>query len=324
MKQTLYLTNNGILKREGNTIYFIHEGEKKAVPVNNIFDVCCFARVSLRSGVIAFFFENNIPVHFFNKYGFYEGSLYPRDFLVAGKVLVKQVAFYLDRDKRLNIAKEFIRGMKHNILKTLKYYSGRGKDINFAEIENAGPDNASDIPTLMSIEGKIWDNYYQNFNEILKDFEFDKRERRPPTNEVNALISFGNSLLYTTTLSEIYNTYLNPAISFLHEPQERRYSLALDISEIFKPLLVERVIFKLVNKQLLTEKHFESELSGVYLNDEGRRIYLKEYDEKLNTTIQHPTLGRKVTYRRLIRLECYRLIKHILEDEKYTSFKMWW
>lgn len=324
MKQTLYLTNNGILKREGNTIYFIREGEKTAIPVNNILDVCCFARVSLRSGAIAFFFENNIPVHFFNKYGFYEGSLYPRDFLVAGKVLVKQVEHCLDSVKRLNIAKEFIKGTKHNVLKTLKYYSSRGKDINFAEIENAKPDDASDIPTLMSIEGRIWDNYYQNFNEILRDFEFDKRERRPPTNEINALISFGNSLLYTTTLSEIYNTYLNPAISFLHEPQERRYSLALDISEIFKPLFVERVIFKLVNKQLLTEKHFESELQGVYLNDEGRRIYLKEYDEKLNTTIEHPTLGRKVTYRRLIRLECYRLIKHIIEDEKYISFKMWW
>ncbi|OQX18244.1 MAG: CRISPR-associated endonuclease Cas1, partial [Candidatus Altiarchaeales archaeon A3] len=158
----------------------------------------------------------------------------------------------------------------------------------------------------MSVEGKIWDNYYKNFNEILKNFEFTTRERRPPTNEINALISFGNSLLYSTTLSEIYNTYLNPAISFLHEPQERRYSLALDVSEIFKPLLVERTIFKLVNKQMLTEKHFESELKGVYLNDEGKRIYLKEYDERLNTTIKHPTLDREVSYRRLIRLECYK------------------
>lgn len=324
MKQSLYLTNEGILEREGNTLYFIREGEKKAIPINNISEIICLARVSLRSGAIAFLFENCIPVHFLNMYGYYTGSLYPKDFLIAGKVLVKQVEHYIIQEKRMNIAKEFVRGIKHNALKTLRYYSNRGKDINLDDIENLNPDDAIDIPTLMSIEGKIWDNYYKNFNEILKNFEFTNRERRPPTNEINALISFGNSLLYSTTLSEIYNTYLNPAISFLHEPQERRYSLALDISEIFKPLLVERTIFKLVNKQMLTEKHFESELKGVYLNDEGKRIYLKEYDERLNTTIKHPTLGREVSYRRLIRLECYKLVKHIIEDEEYKSFKIWW
>jgi len=324
MKQSLYLTNEGILEREGNTIYFIREGEKKAIPINNTSEILCFARVSLRSGAIAFLFENCVPVHFFNKYGHYTGSLYPKDFLIAGKILVKQVEHYLDKEKRLRIAKEFVRGIKHNVLKTLKYYSSRGKDILVEEIEGLNPDNALDIPTLMSIEGKIWDNYYKNFNILLKNFEFEKRERRPPTNEINALISFGNSLLYSTTLSEIYNTYLNPSISFLHEPQERRYSLALDISEVFKPLLVERTIFKLVNKQMLTEKHFESELNGIYLNDEGKRIYLKEYDERLNTTIEHPTLERKVSYRHLIRLECYKLVKHIIEDTEYKCFKMWW
>ncbi|NCN65627.1 MAG: type I-B CRISPR-associated endonuclease Cas1 [Candidatus Altiarchaeum hamiconexum] len=324
MKQPLYLTTEGILEREGNTIYFIREGEKKAVPINNISEILCLARVSLRSGAIAFLFENCVPVHFLNMYGHYTGSLYPKDFLIAGKVLVRQVEYCIDKEKRLNIAKEFVRGIKYNTLKTLKYYSNRGKDINFEDIENLNPDKAADIHTLMSVEGKIWDNYYKNFNEILKNFELENRERRPPTNEINALISFGNSLLYSTTLSEIYNTYLNPAVSFLHEPQERRYSLALDISEIFKPLLVERIIFKLVNKQMLTEKHFESELKGVYLNDEGRRVYLKEYDERLNTTIKHPTLERKVSYRRLIRLECYKIVRHIIEDGEYKCFKMWW
>lgn len=324
MKQTLYLSSEGILERDGNTIYFIREGEKKPIPINNISEIICLTRVSLRSGAIAFLFENHVPVHFLNQYGIYTGSLYPKNFLVAGKVLIKQVEYYIDKEKRLNIAKEFVRGIKHNILKTLKYYSNRGKDIRQEDIENLNPDIAIDIPTLMSVEGKIWDNYYKNFNEILKNFEFINRERRPPTNEINTLISFGNSLLYSTTLSEIYNTYLNPSISFLHEPQERRYSLALDISEIFKPLFVERTIFKLINKEMITKKHFESELKGVYLNDEGRRIYLKEYDEKMNTTIEHPTLKRRISYRRLIRLECYKLVKHIIEDRSYNCFRLWW
>lgn len=141
---------------------------------------------------------------------------------------------------------------------------------------------------------------------------------------INCLISFGNSLLYTNTLSEIYHTQLNPTISYLHEPSERRFSLSLDLSEIFKPILVDRIIFKLVNNRMLGEEDFLDELNFCYLNDRGRRTFLAEWDEKLRTTIKHPLLKRKVSYQRLIRLECYRLIKHLLGDKPYVAFRAWW
>ena len=175
----------------------------------------------------------------------------------------------------------------------------------------------------MSNEGRIWHSYYQSFNKILKNFVMEKREIRPPTNEINALISFGNSLLYVSALSEIYHTYLHPSVSFLHEPAERRFSLALDIADIFKPVIVERVLFKLVNNNMITEKDFTHDV-GVMLNDKGKRVFLKEFQAKLETTIKHPEIKRKVSYKYLMRLECYKLIKHILEDKRYRSFRMWW
>jgi len=264
-----------------------------------------------------------IPTQFFNKYGYYEGSLYPRIQLNSGLVVVKQAEHYLDANKRAEIACEIVKGVKHNVLQTLKYYKKRKRNVD-AFIEEIEKEQIyGDIPTLMSAEGRIWASYYKSFREIVSTFEMKEREIRPPTNEMNALISFGNSLLYSTALSEIYNTYLHPSISYLHEPSERRFSLALDLADIFKPVIVERVIFTLVNNRMLSEEDFEREV-GVLLKDRGKKLFLKEYQDKLNTTLNHPELNRKVSYKYLIRLECYKLIKHILGDKKYSSFKMWW
>ncbi|MFP3257015.1 MAG: type I-B CRISPR-associated endonuclease Cas1b [Candidatus Nanopusillus acidilobi] len=324
MKEPIFITSEGILFREANTLYFMNEENgKKPLPIENISDIYCYGKVSMKSGGEYLLLEHGIPVHFFNKYGYYMGSLYPRMELNSGLLLVKQAEYYLDRNKRAEIATEMVNGIKHNILQTLKYYKKKKKDVDsyIKAIEKENP--TGDIATVMSTEGRIWAEYYKSFNEILNYFEMNNREIRPPTNEMNSLISFGNSLLYSTTLSEIYNTYLHPSISFLHEPSERRFSLALDIADIFKPIIVERVIFTLINNKIISEKHFEKNI-GVFLNSQGKKLFIQEYIDKLNTTLYHPDLKRNVSYRYLIRLECYKLIKHFLEDKKYNSLKMWW
>ncbi len=267
--------------------------------------------------------KEGIIINFFNKYGYYEGSLYPRIQFNSGLVVVNQSAHYIDKQKRQYLAKEIVEGIRFNILTTLKYYSKKGKDLNLY-INNIEKENIKgDINQIMSSEGRIWQNYYQSFNTIVKNFEMGKREIRPPTTELNALISFGNSLLYTTTLSEIYHTYLHPSISYLHEPSERRFSLALDLADIFKPIIVSRIIFKLINTNQITKKDFTTNI-GVLLNQKGKQKFIQEYQKKMDTTIKHPNLNKKVSYRYLIRLEGYKLIKHVLNDKKYESFKMWW
>jgi len=323
MKEPLYITSEGILIRKGNTLYFINVDGKRALPVENISEIYCYGKVSLRSGASSLLMKRGILVHFFNKYGYYEGSLYPRIQLNSGLVVIKQAEHYLDAGKRAWIACEIVEGVKHNVLQTLKYYKKRGKSVD-AFIEDIEKEViCGDVPTVMSAEGRIWAAYYKSFGEIISAFEMKEREIRPPTNEMNALISFGNSLLYSTVLSEMYNTYLHPSISYLHEPFERRFSLALDIADIFKPVIVERVIFTLVNNKMLSDEDFDREM-GVLLKDQGKKLFLREYQDKLNTTLNHPELNRKVSYKYLIRLECYKLIKHILNDKKYVSFKMWW
>jgi CRISPR-associated protein Cas1 len=324
MKVSFYLVKNGKLMRKENTVYFVSRENKFLLPINKIHTIYVYGKVSVTSQVLSYLAKNGVCIHFFNKYGFFEGSFYPRETLISGDVVVKQAAYYLDNEKRLYLAKEFLYGCFDNISRNLKYYSMDDAVNNIAEWISKVSD-AKTIPELMSIEGNIWSIYYNSFNDILPDtFQFEKRSRRPPENMVNSLISFGNSLIYSATLSEIYNTQLNPTISFLHEPHERRFSLSLDLSEIFKPFLSDRVIFKVLNQGILKEDHFRKDVNYCLLNEEGKKLFLKHFEERMKTTIKHRSLRRNVSYKRLIRLECYKLIKHVLGVQEYKAFRMWW
>lgn len=146
----------------------------------------------------------------------------------------------------------------------------------------------------------------------------------PPDNMINSLISFVNSLIYAKTLSEIYHTQLDPTISYLHEPGFRRYSLCLDISEVFKPLIGDRLIFSLLNKNQITEKSFTKELNFLHLKKEASRLIVTEFEKRMKKTIMHKELGKKVSYQYLIRLEAYKLIKHLIGEKEYEGFRIWW
>lgn len=330
MKRDYYITTDGRIRRKDNTIYFESSSTRKYLPVTDIETLFLFGEVDLNSKALNFLGQNNITVHLFNYYGFYTGSFYPREHLPSGYCTVNQVKKYLDTEARLDIAREIVDAASFNILKNIKYYNARrdGKlndAIQHIENERKAIQTTRCIGELMGIEGRIRNIYYGVFPVITKGrFLLEKRVKRPPDNAMNTLISFGNSLMYTTVLSEIYNTQLNPTISFLHQPGERRFSLSLDISEVFKPIMIDRIIFKLVNENIISENDFTKELNFCHLKDSGRKAFLKEYDSKLNTTISHRKLGRQVSYRRLIRLECYKLLKHVNDIEKYEGFKMWW
>src|SRR5690625_2727262 len=136
----------------------------------------------------------------------------------------------------MEIAKSIVDGAAANMIRNLKYYQKRDRELNeqILQIEfyNQEKEEAKKIDQLMGWEGNMRMVYYSAFGEIIPDFEMGNRVKQPPSNEINALISFTNMMCYTLCLDAIYHTQLNPTISFLHEPGYRRYSLALDISEI--------------------------------------------------------------------------------------------
>ena len=338
MKKTYYLFNPGELSRKDNTLKFtpIAEaedgketlGQPRYLPVETVSDIFVFGSLKANSALYNFLGKNDIAVHFFDYYENYTGSFMPRDTLLAGKMILSQVSHYQNKQKRILIACKIIEGAAHNMIVNLKYYNRRGKDMDpFIEIiENHSLSivTCNTVEELMGIEGNIRKVYYESFNLILNDFEMGSRTKQPPQNEVNALISFGNMMCYSQCLRAIHQTQLNPTISYLHTPGERRYSLALDIAEIFKPILIDRIIFKVLNKKEIQGKHFDIHLNKCLLNEAGKKIFVKAFEERLIETIQHRTIKRNVSYKHLIKLECYKLAKHVLNMETYKPFKMYW
>jgi len=328
MKRDYYITQDGELVRHENTIYFQNENTKRSLPVNRIYSIYAYGSLSLSSGATLYLCKKEIPLHFFDYYGWYKGTLYPRETLVSGDMVVKQAAHYLDNDKRMHLVRKLVAGTIKNTLRNVSYYDGKYDLSKYKDRIESNLASLADVKNpgqAMQIEGQVKRAYYSALDEVLPpDYKIEKRTRQPPENRANTLISFGNSLLYTTCLSEIYNTQLNPTVSFLHEPLERRFSLSLDISEIFKPIIVDRVILKLVNKNMLSDDSFEGSLGDMLLSESGRKLFLKEYDDRLGRTIKHRDLDRKVSYKRLIRLELYKLCKHFLGDKEYDPLVMWW
>lgn len=330
MKKVIYIFSDGELKRQDNTLKFHCEETNRFLPVEDISDIFVFGEVSFNKKLLELLSQKEILLHYFNYHGYYMGTFYPREHLNSGYMILKQAEFYQDKLKRLELAKAIITGALKNIRQVLKYYENRGKELRscLERIEEYEAQIAScrEIAELMAVEGNARECYYQAFDIIIdnKDFVFEQRSRRPPKNHLNSLLSFGNSIIYTMVLSEIYKTHLDPRIGFLHSTNFRSFTLNLDIAEIFKPILVDRAIFTLLGKKMITKKDFEKNMEGIVLKDGAKRLFAEEIDGKLKTTIKHRELGREVSYRRLIRLELYKLEKHLMGEREYKPFVARW
>lgn len=334
MKKTYYLFNPGRMSRKDNTLSFTPvdehgaEGQTRYIPIETVDSFYCFGSLDANSALYNFLGKNHVSIHFFDYYEHYTGSFMSKDYLLAGKMQIQQTKHYLSDKKRLVVARKFVEGAAFNMVKNLSYYTNRGKDLA-SVIERIGNyvqliADTSKIDELMGIEGNIRQAYYAGFDTIINDFEMGNRTKQPPTNEINTLISFGNMMCYTACLDQIYHTQLNPTISFLHEPGYRRYSLALDMAEIFKPMLVDRVIFTVLNKKQIKASDFRKELNACVMKDSARKTFAQAFEEKLKETFKHRKLSRNVSYKHLVKLECYKLQKHLLGMEEYKPFRMMW
>lgn len=330
MQESYYIYSSGNLTQKDNTLRFkTLDGVTKDLPIENIKEIYIMNEITVTSKLLNLFSKYGVTVHFFNHYQFYIGSFCPKESKLAGQLLVQQALAYSDYTNRLSIAQEFIKSASFNIYRNLRYYNGRGKDVSSSmkRIENLrkGIEKTESIEELMGVEGNIRQEYYKAWNIIIdQNINFDKRVYHPADNMINSLISYVNTLVYTKTLSEIYKTQLNPTISFLHKPGTRRFSLALDISEVFKPLIADRLIFSLLNRNQITEDSFVKDLNGLQLTEKASKTIMSELDNKLKTTIFHKDLNKNVSYQFLIRLELYKLIKHIIGEKEYKGFEMWW
>lgn len=175
----------------------------------------------------------------------------------------------------------------------------------------------------MALEARVREVYYSCFNFIIKnsDFKYQKRTKRPPKDALNAMISFGNTLIYQLIASELYRTSLDVRISYLHSSKRRYENLNLDLAEIFKPIVIDRMIFSLINrKEIDARLHFENKNNGVYLNKEGKRIFLNSFMHRMNQRVVYG--GKELSYYTIIQKEIKNFLNMIVNDKNYTPFRV--
>lgn len=325
---TRYIFSIGTLSRKDNSIAFANQKGNFYIPIEGVRELYCMNEVSFNTKFLDFISKAGINLHIFNYYGHYSGTYFPKKQLVSGSLVVKQALAY--KDQKELIAKSIVKGIANNIHEVLYHYYRHDTKSLKPLLEWLKKDVPSflekDISSkqILFIEGQIWSKFYDSFELFLDEsFQLKNRKKRPPDNPMNAMISFGNSMLYARTISQIYHTHLEQSISFLHEPREGRFSLSLDISEVFKPIIVYKTIFDLVNrKKIQASKHFEKSAEHCLLNVEGRKIFVESYEERINQVFMHSKLKRKTTYKNAIKLDGYKLVKHLVEGVEFVPFSL--
>jgi CRISPR-associated protein Cas1 len=328
--ETVYVFKNGYLRKKNATLFIEPKDENEKpvyIPLKNVSSLMVFSEVELNKKTLELFSKAQTPVFFYSYYGDYIGCFYPVEENKTGEVLLLQFKHFEDLERRIYIAREILLATAENLVRVLEDYlenfGSLEESINYIQKLKESYHRQSTIASLMAIEGNIKKCYYKALGEILsrKDFKFEERVVRPPKDEINAMLSFGYSVLYNVVLAEIFKTSLEPSISFLHEPNKRKHSLQFDIAEIFKPIIVDKAVLTLVNKGMIKKEHFREVEGGFYLNNDGKKILLEEIDERLERTRRNEH-GQNLSYRTLIRYECYKLIRHLKGEGVYSAFRL--
>lgn len=321
-----HIVSDGIINREDYSILFENKEKKHFIPIEVTDQINIYSNVTLAANVLCQISNKKIKVSFFDRYGRLSGCFIPEKSRGTGNILLKQCELYLDRGRRLEIARRMEIASLHNIRSNLRYYEKHEQGVYNDAIKQISElivkeNNAATIAQLMLGEAQARQIYYHTFSQIIKEkeFQFSIRTKHPPKDAINACISFGNALLYNEFLNIIWTKGLDPSIGMLHSTNRRNYSLNLDFADIFKPIVTDRVIFSLLNRKMLGIHHFEQREDGVFLTKAGKAIFLETYEKKLKETLV--LKGKRYTYRNLLQSEVQNFKNEIMNGKKYKPYK---
>ena len=323
-----HIVHGGILTRSDYSLLFEGEGGKRHLPIEATGQINVYADVEVSASALRLMSKRGVKVAYFDGAGRLQGVYRPAEDMVSGDLVLEQCSVYSDAPARLAYAKEFERAGFVNMRANLCYYAKRGNQtLKWAagELSRMADrlDGCKDIGSVMLLEARARSTYYSAFDAIVagSGFCFGRRTKRPPENEMNAMVSFGNAMLYNKLLQIIQKTRLDARIGIVHATNNRPASLHLDFADIFKPLVVDRAIFALVNRhEIKRHEHFKREGVAVLLNDKGRRILVEKIEDKFGTEIT--VAGDKMTYEQLMHYEVDRYQNTLEEGELYQPLKL--
>lgn len=322
-----HILQDGVLNKQDYALLFENEKEKHHIPIGSLEQINMYSDVTVSPSVIRLLAKSNVKVMYVDKYGNRIGQFIPEGYDKDAKTMLLQVQEYNNESMRNEVARSLEISGLHNMRSNLRYYNKKtkGKLDSVIEELNRCIEEVRIVPSvdkLMLIEARARQHYYQAFNIILQkdDFIFLSRSKQPPKDEINALISFGNTLLYNQILQLIWKTSINPQIGIVHFTNRRSYSLNLDFADLFKPLVVDRAIFTVVNRLQIKKSDFnKTENGAVLLSQEGKRCFINAFNEKMADKIV--INNREFSYRELILNEIRKYKKHLHDKSTYKPYK---
>jgi CRISP-associated protein Cas1 len=344
---TLYLTEQySLVKLEGEALRVAPSGGRPGqvvrVPLNKIEQVMVLGEITLTTPALHALLERRIPVHYLTARGRSRGALVA-DWGKNSGVRLAQYALCRDPARGFAVARQCVAGKLLN-MRTLLLRYARGRERGpengdalqaaaqtirhcLRELARLGPpedtsDRMHGLGPLLGLEGSGSAAYYGVFGQLLKGpWAFPGRVKRPPTDPVNALLSFGYTVLTNQVLSLTHAVGLDPGLGVLHQPGFGKPALALDLVECFRPIIVDSVVVTMINTGQIAANDFEVELGAYRLKDAARRSFLEKFEARLSEAVQHPIFGYRVSYRRCIELQARIFAKHAQgEVARYVPF----
>ena len=336
-RNTLYITSeNAFVRKEGET-FIIEIDKKKALqaPVHIIENIVCFGYKPLTPAIMAYCAENGIGISYLTPNGKFQARVYGAQ---KGNVLLrkKQYSLFDNPDKSCEIACNIIAAKIHNSRNQLQRHLRNHQDCSNKELIESTVTllahnkriigKTCTIDSIRGIEGESANLYFKCFNSLITSKEggmlFNGRTRRPPLDEVNALLSFTYVLIVNDIRSAIETTGLDPQVGFLHRLRPGRPSLALDIMEEFRSYIGDRLVLSMINNRQVTKNNFEIlETGEVRIEEKTRKELITAYQKRKDETMTHPLLGEKTTIGLLYHIQAMLMAQYIRGDiETYPPF----
>ncbi len=318
-----YVTEQGAwLSKEKGRIIAKRKGEPLAsIRMLDVSQVCLYGNVQVSSQLFRELFARDIPVCWFSYGGWFSGM---GTGLPAKNVELRRRQVVVAAQGGLEIARQIVRGKIRNSRTLLRRNAKARDDTVLAQLKDLA-DRALEVDSaasLLGIEGTAARLYFGRFASMLTEdkslpgapFSFEGRNRRPPLDPVNCLLSYVYGLLTKELTVALWAVGFDPYLGFYHRPRFGRPALALDVAEEFRPLIAESVVINLINNGEVGESSFQVRAGGVALTSSGRKKVLSAYERRMSHELRHPEFGYTVSYRRTLEVQARLLAVHVMGE----------